>query len=160
LNLTFDDNAPNLLPDASRVEPGFYKPTDFEPGDPFPGPTPAGPYSTSLASFTGISPNGVWSLYAVDDATLDMGNIAGGWSLTLWLDLVQPRLTEPIRLPDGRFQLTLDGQPGNPIVVESSADLHRWMPFSTNVLSGTPIRIIDPSAIDSVHRFYRAVQCQ
>ena len=33
VTLTFDDAATDLLPDSSRIFPGVYKPTDFEPGD-------------------------------------------------------------------------------------------------------------------------------
>jgi hypothetical protein len=31
----------------------------------------------------GVSPNGQWALYVVDDGTGDSGSIAGGWSLSL-----------------------------------------------------------------------------
>ena len=44
---------------------------------------PAQSYSSSFAVFNNTSPNGLWSLYVVDDASGDMGNIAGGWTLEL-----------------------------------------------------------------------------
>ncbi len=34
-------------------------------------------------AFSGIDPNGTWSLYAVDDLNGDTGSISGGWSLTI-----------------------------------------------------------------------------
>ena len=57
-------------------------------------PAPAAPYltpatagtDTLTSAFTGAAggdPNGTWSLYVVDDAAVDTGNIAGGWTLTL-----------------------------------------------------------------------------
>ena len=54
------------------------------PGDPFPAPAPSPSSQTTLAgAFTGIDPNGTWSLYLVDDTTGDVGVLAGGWSLTI-----------------------------------------------------------------------------
>jgi uncharacterized repeat protein (TIGR01451 family) len=36
-----------------------------------------------LDSLAGVEANGTWSLYVVDDAEGDSGNIAGGWTLSL-----------------------------------------------------------------------------
>ena len=90
--ITLDDNAASLPSDAGSVPTGTYKPANFDTAqDPFPAPAPAGPYLTpatggtdTLASaFAGQDPNGTWSLYVVDDATTDVGNMSGGWQLTL-----------------------------------------------------------------------------
>src|SRR5436190_12094960 len=83
VTLTFDDVAASFLPDNAQIVTGTFKPTDFEPGDPFPAPAPAGPYPAALSGFNGTNPNGTWSLYVVDDAATDFGNINGGWSLTI-----------------------------------------------------------------------------
>jgi uncharacterized repeat protein (TIGR01451 family) len=82
VNLIFDDNAAAGLPDSARIVSGTYKPTDFEAGDSFPPPAPAGAVSAFLSAFNGSNPNGNWSLYVVDDATGDSGLIAG-WSLSI-----------------------------------------------------------------------------
>jgi uncharacterized repeat protein (TIGR01451 family) len=82
LNLTFDDSAASGLPDADQIVSGTYKPTDFEPGDNFPPPAPAGAVSTFLSAFNGLNPNGNWSLYVVDDTTGDAGMISS-WSLSI-----------------------------------------------------------------------------
>jgi len=81
VTLTFDDAAASKLPDSSAIVAGTYKPTDFVTGDTFPSPAPGGPYGTTLSAFSGLDPNGTWSLYVLDDAASDSGSIAGGWSL-------------------------------------------------------------------------------
>jgi hypothetical protein len=84
LNLTFDDTAAANLPDNAPLVSGTFKPTNFETGDDFPAPAPQGaPTGTTLNAFFGISPNGVWKLYVVDDAGENPGSIGGSWSLNI-----------------------------------------------------------------------------
>ncbi|MCF3568599.1 Ig-like domain-containing protein [Planktothrix agardhii 1807] len=83
VNLTFSDSASGTLPDGSQITSGTYRPTDYEVGDTFPTPAPAGPYGTALSAFNGTNPNGAWQLFVQDDFSLDGGAIAGGWSLTI-----------------------------------------------------------------------------
>jgi subtilisin-like proprotein convertase family protein len=84
LSLVFDDTAANSLPDSTALSSGTYKPTDFEAGDAFPAPAPSGPLTgTTLSAFNGINPNGVWSLYLVDDNGNNAGSISGGWGILL-----------------------------------------------------------------------------
>ena len=79
-NLTFDDAA---VPIGLTVVSGTFRPTNSGGGDLFPAPAPAAPFAAALSTFNNVSPNGNWSLYVVDDAGLDVGQIAGGWSLTI-----------------------------------------------------------------------------
>ena len=95
VNLTFDDAATASLPDSTIITSGTYKPTGYEAGDPFAAPAPAAPYATTLSSLLGTNPNGTWSLYVVDDATGDLGSIAGGWQVT-----ISTRLNTPPTLSD------------------------------------------------------------
>jgi Ca2+-binding RTX toxin-like protein len=83
VNLTFRDSASGTLPDGSQITSGTYRPTDYEVGDTFPTPAPAGPYGTALSAFNGTNPNGAWQLFVQDDTGWDSGSIAGGWSLTI-----------------------------------------------------------------------------
>lgn len=83
VTLTFDDTAVNILPDSTQITSGTYRPTNSGTGDTFPAPAPAAPYGSTLSVFNGVNPNGAWRLFVVDDASGDVGNIAGGWSLSI-----------------------------------------------------------------------------
>jgi uncharacterized repeat protein (TIGR01451 family) len=87
VTITFDDAALNPIPDGLRITNGLsYRPANYGVlVDPFPGLIPEnGPWTnTSLASLNGINPNGVWSLFIVDDGSGDDGAIASGWSLNI-----------------------------------------------------------------------------
>ncbi|MBK9168057.1 MAG: proprotein convertase P-domain-containing protein [Bryobacterales bacterium] len=82
--LEFADAAATGLPDNAQIASGTYKPTnhDGSGNDNFPG-TPAGPIGSTLAALNGKAPNGVWSLYVVDDGAPDSGSITGGWILNI-----------------------------------------------------------------------------
>src|ERR1051325_7013774 len=82
VTLTFDDAA-GALPDTGQILSGSYRPTDYDSGDSFPAPAPVGAAANSLAYFNGLSGNGTWSLYIVDDTTGDAGVIASGWGLDI-----------------------------------------------------------------------------
>ena len=76
-NLTFDDAAATTMPDGGPIVTGTYRPSSYTSADTFPSPAPAGPYLTpeveggdTLAAFNGVSPNGTWNLYVVDDLSL------------------------------------------------------------------------------------------
>ena len=78
-NLTIDDEAPDVLPDSDQLAcPGELQPANYEPGDEFPAPAPTPSGDVALSTFDGGTPNGTWSLYVVDDAAADVGNIAAG----------------------------------------------------------------------------------
>jgi len=85
VTFTFDDAAANVIPNVNKITNGTYRCANYlTQTDPFPGFAPTTVWSnTSLASFNGISPNGVWSLYIVDDAAQDVGSISGGWTLNI-----------------------------------------------------------------------------
>jgi hypothetical protein len=78
---TFDDDAATAIPGTCSSGPpsGTYKPSNYDTADDFPG-IPS-PYQLGLSNFRGVSPNGNWNLYAVDDAYPDAVTINGGWSL-------------------------------------------------------------------------------
>jgi subtilisin-like proprotein convertase family protein len=90
VDLTLTDSAAASLP--ATITTGEFKPTADTGQDAFAAPAPAGPYELpgpggaatlgSVFGTTGSALNGTWSLYVVDDAGVDVGNINGGWSLT------------------------------------------------------------------------------
>jgi subtilisin-like proprotein convertase family protein len=95
VSLDIDDNAAGQLAaggawggSGTTVQT---RPVDYLTGDTFPSPAPAGPYNepapaataTLSSIFNNSSPNGVWSLYILDDAGGDVGTMAGGWCLTI-----------------------------------------------------------------------------
>ena len=95
VNLTFDDSAAASLSDTAQIVLGTYKPTDYvfstTDSDTFPAPgpssinRPAPTGSSTLASvFNGLTPNGNWNLYIIDDS-LGGGNsaVTGGWSIDI-----------------------------------------------------------------------------
>ncbi len=73
-----DDPAVGFLP-GSSCGSGVYRPTVLGT-QVFPAPAPAAPYGRSLAGVSGSEPNGLWSLYALDDANGDVGRTRD-WSL-------------------------------------------------------------------------------
>ncbi len=82
--ITFDDAAAAGVADAGPLVTGSFKPTNIGTGDTFPAPAPAPSANTTLAAaFSGISPNGTWNLYVVDDLGADMGSVGNGFSLTI-----------------------------------------------------------------------------
>jgi hypothetical protein len=84
INLTLDDEAATPLPDAGPLTSGTFRPTNVDEGpDAFPAPAPPPSGQTQLSGFDGLNPNGTWSLWVVDDAGGDVGQFAGGWSITI-----------------------------------------------------------------------------
>jgi uncharacterized repeat protein (TIGR01451 family) len=83
VNVTLDDGAPSALPDVGQILSTSYRPADYEGGDSFNSPAPAGPYATTLSAFAGLNPNGAWKLYIMDDATGDPGSVGKGWALAI-----------------------------------------------------------------------------
>ncbi len=99
-SLVFDDAAPTSVPSTLMIPSGTYKPTNFGGGDTFPAPapTPSG-HTTFSAAFTGVPPNGLWRLYAVDDTSGDSGSVAG-WSLSVTTVAAAPTSTVVVASPN------------------------------------------------------------
>jgi subtilisin-like proprotein convertase family protein len=94
IDLTFDDQAAAFAPTDTQLSTGTFKPTndnndpgEFVPGnvDTFPSPAPTPSTATTLSTFNGLSANGNWSLYLVDDEPGPFGTFGfnGGWCLDI-----------------------------------------------------------------------------
>jgi len=84
LNFTFDDAAAATLPDATQLSGGTFKPSNYDTTtDAFPAPAPPAGATVAMSVFNGTNPNGTWALYVRDDLGLDLGSIAGGWTLNI-----------------------------------------------------------------------------
>jgi subtilisin-like proprotein convertase family protein len=81
-SLTFDDDAATSL---SSAQSGRYRPFGNKTNKRFPRVS-LSQVNNSLSAFNGISPNGTWGVYVIDDAGSDNGRVAGGWKLTMTLD--------------------------------------------------------------------------
>jgi len=89
--VTFDSTAPNVLPGTGDLSSGTYQPANYNPGDVFTNAVTLSldpssvlpPYTANLTNFNGLAPNGMWSLYAHDDAPGDAGGISNGWAVTI-----------------------------------------------------------------------------
>ncbi|HEY5892927.1 MAG TPA: hypothetical protein VIT91_06810 [Chthoniobacterales bacterium] len=104
LTITLSDAAASFLPISGPLTGGTFKPTNENTSEalfPFPSPAPSGSYgnpgpagtATFGSVFNGTNPNGIWSLYIIDD-TLD----ATGQSTTIqsWsLSINSPVIPEP-----------------------------------------------------------------
>ena len=82
VSLTFDSSAASLLTTSGQIASGVFRPTNIGATDAFPAPAPGGVYGSSLTAFNGLSPNGTWRLYVLDDEGSDSGAITG-WVLTV-----------------------------------------------------------------------------
>lgn len=156
VTLTFDDAAFSLVPDATAIGSGTYRPTDSATGDVLPTPAPAGPYGTSLAAYAGISPNGTWELYINDDTSGDAGSLAGGWSLTLTVTLPPPMILRAAMHDAATVALTFDSQTGSTYIMEYKKSLadDSWNDMPPVSGTGSPITVLDNLAGET-QRIYR-----
>jgi hypothetical protein len=83
INLTLDDGAASPLADAGPLASGTFQPTNVSAGDTFPSPAPVPSGGSALSVFNGTNPNGIWSLYVVDDSSGSAGSFGGGWALII-----------------------------------------------------------------------------
>lgn len=84
LTLTFDDAAPLAVPNTPACASTSFQPANYGVGgDIWPAPAPLPSGATALSTFNGKNPDGIWSLFVVDDEALDTGEIAGGWTLNM-----------------------------------------------------------------------------
>lgn len=114
VNITLDDDAATQLPDSTAITSGTYRPASYAGGDTFPAPAPPAPYNpaapdgtgTFANTFNGSNPNGLWSLYSIEDTGDGLNTTIANWSLTFTLAPVATTTTVTTSLSPSVF-----GQP-------------------------------------------------
>jgi subtilisin-like proprotein convertase family protein len=90
---TFDDEAPQFVSAGTctgNIRASF-RPTNYEVGtDNFGAGGPSGEFSTHLSSFNGISPDGTWKLFMIDDSAIEIGFAVRSVSLNLEVEPPAP----------------------------------------------------------------------
>jgi subtilisin-like proprotein convertase family protein len=92
----WDDEAPAPMPEGNGTDvcgTRFHRPANHGPGDVWPAPAPAGPYSTSLSAFDFTNPNGEWRLFVNDDMTANTGFFTNRFQLQITTDATAPTVT-------------------------------------------------------------------
>jgi subtilisin-like proprotein convertase family protein len=80
--LTFEDGYP-AYPQNGPGTLDRYGPSAYPPlVTPFPAPAPVQNYNSSFSSFNGVSPDGQWKLFIIDDESGDSGQLQG-WELQI-----------------------------------------------------------------------------
>jgi len=90
---TFADDAPIFVPQLSCTfgQTINVRPTNYEPeSDNFGPKGPAGPFTNSLSAFDGISPNGAWQLFMIDDSPGVVGFEMSAFALHLEVEPPPP----------------------------------------------------------------------
>jgi large repetitive protein len=154
VNLTFDDVALTSLPDKTLITTSTNRPTNYVADDDFwLTPAPQSGYTNGLRALRGMSPNGGWSLYIMDDNDFDGGSLEA-WAITFHVE-PGPVLSQLV-VTNNTLQFSVRTTANRTNVVEASTNLIHWTPiytnvpptnsfFTTNVMSAWP------------RRFYRAV---
>ena len=102
VTFTLDDRGAGLLPQAN-FSGNTFQPAAYANGvtTAFPSPAPgswASPAPVGTATFGSTfgssDPNGLWSLYVMDDNPGGQGSLAGGWSLTITVKCPTPTICQ------------------------------------------------------------------
>jgi len=162
ITFTLSDQASYPLPINSPMAFGTFQPTDNAPDHTnsawaFPEPAPAPPFSTTLGTFDGLSPNGTWSLYISDGAADGGGQITGGWSLAI--TTVSPLTITSIRLTSlMNALLTGTGSASLAYTIQASTNLINWTQIGTATAGTNGVFTFKDTQINNFKkRFYRVV---
>jgi len=144
VTLSFDDAATNALPASGGAASGTYRPTSYGVFG-FPAPVTTNGAVAALSVFNGSSPNGMWSLYVVDQAVGDDGLIAGGWTLSIeTTDTIQPSVDLLVNLNDqpdpvvtgGLLSYTVSVTNRGPAAA-TGVKLTNWLPANVTLVSNS-----------------------
>ena len=128
------------------------------------GVTVGGATGASLNLYPLALSNGIHQVRAMvqDDTVLVRNDPSGllgqtvNWVVQVNLAPAWAKLAPPLRLRDGRFQVSLTGQAPGGFLLQGSTNLATWTTLASNVLSSGTFEFIDP-ATNYRGRSYRAV---
>ncbi len=98
IDITFDDDAAAAIPDNGPLSSGSYQVSQNGNIETLPTPAPAFSFGNNLSAFDGEEANGAWTLFVFDDAGGDVGNISGGWALSVEVAAVPLPASLPLLL--------------------------------------------------------------
>jgi uncharacterized repeat protein (TIGR01451 family) len=148
VTLTFDDAAASSLPDSTLVGSGTYKPTNFLVADLVPNPAPSSPWGSTLAAFNGTNPNGLWSLYLVDDLSIYSGALKSGWQLAITTLGTIPAATDlSIKLTSAASSVVLGSNLTYTVIVTNHGP---WAATGVKLTNAIPAGAVFASATPSV----------
>jgi hypothetical protein len=144
-----DDGATGPAPDETELDGRYpYRPTDYAPGDSLPAPAPATTAAT-LSGFNGTDPNGIWSLYVIDQVPGGTGVVSGGWSMMIATvnRPARPVLSTPVDAStdvDGALQFTGTATAGSTVTVrDNGRAVTSTIASATGTFSGDVVGIPD-----------------
>jgi len=136
-------------------------------------------FNTLLGVYSGSSLTSLTEVASIDDTDLDTGLLTStvtfsaqagqsfaiavdgfdgaAGSAALRIETVSTVVSAPLRLPDGRFQLTITGVSNRTYSVEASGDLILWTEIASVFNTNGTLVFTDPVARNLKRRFYRAV---
>jgi hypothetical protein len=100
---------------------------------------------------------GQYVSYAVTAVALVAGQESSSSQATAASLIQAPVLTVPAVLADGSVRLSLSGIAGLSYTIQTSTNLVDWVPLQGFVSTNGTVTVVDPAAVDFIHRFYRAV---
>ena len=110
--LTFSDDAASSLPVGAPLVSGVPTSRRTTPKLSFPAPAPTAGYAASLgAGFAASNPNGVWSLYVVDDLAGPFSSttpVIGSWTLNLYTTPLVSTETNTVYLAENGSAATVN----------------------------------------------------
>ncbi|HKQ39443.1 MAG TPA: Calx-beta domain-containing protein, partial [Verrucomicrobiae bacterium] len=166
VTIRYTDSAPSAPPRLGQLTSGDCLPSNWSDDDslaqdffPLPAPAATGTWATNMYKFNGKNANGVWSLYVMDDTTLDTGLIANGWSISITTSTpvndTPPTIQYIGTLANGDYRLAIRGQPGLRYALNGSTDLKNYSMIQTFVMpNGGIYYYAEPRNSDC--KFFRA----
>ncbi|MFO1512200.1 MAG: Ig-like domain-containing protein [Verrucomicrobiota bacterium] len=141
----------NILLQASATDDGSVTNVQFFSGGTLLGSNTSAPY---VFTFN----NAAAGNYSFTARAQDNTGLAATSAVVNVFVLTNATLTSPTMLPNGQFQLTIQGIAGQTYATETSSNLANWSAIITNVAPANTFNITDAISTNVLQRFYRTRQ--